>query len=523
MARINTNVPSVIAQFNLSRNDAELDLRLQRLATGLRINRGADDPAGLIVSERLQTDIKGVEQAIRNGDRASSVIATTEAALVEVTDLLNSVKALIVEAANTGGNSAEEREANQLQIDSAIQSITRISNTASFGGLRLLDGSLDYVTSGVTNSTIEKAQIFGASFVGTSRLQVDVDVLASAQTAALYLSTNDGAAGEGVFNAGTLQSQLTIEVAGVRGVQEFTFASGTPLSDIVSAINSRSALTGVTASSIGGANLTSGLVLRSEGYGSGAFVSVERRNLPAVAVNSFDPQVADGNAAPPTGATFPWTTYANFVSASRDQGQNVQALINGNLANGDGLNVSINSAALSLELQLDESFAIDPTLTASTFNIIGGGALFQLGPEINALQQANVGVPSIAASRLGGVLVGGGLQFLSSLAKGQINSIAESARRNDFSNASDIIDAAIDEVTILRGRLGAFERNVLDTNKRSLQSAQENLTASRSVILDADFAAETSRLTRAQILQQSTTSVLQLANQRSQSVLSLLG
>ena len=147
MARINSNSPSMIAQFNLSRSNDNLQVRLQRLATGLRINRGSDDPAGLIVSERLATDINGVEQAIKNGERASSVISTTEASLSEVNELLNSIKALIVEGANTGGNSKEERDANQLQIDSAIRSITRISNTATFGGLNLLDGSLDYITS----------------------------------------------------------------------------------------------------------------------------------------------------------------------------------------------------------------------------------------------------------------------------------------------------------------------------------------------------------------------------------------
>ena len=129
----------------------------------------------------------------------------------------------------------------------------------------------------------------------------------------------------------------------------------------------------------------------------------------------------------------------------------------------------------------------------------------------------------MAATKLGGVLVDGGLQFLSSLARGQTNSIAENVRNNDFSTASDILDQAIDDVTILRGRLGALEGNVLDTNRRSLQAAVENLSASRSQIVDADFAAETSALTRAQILQSSGTTVLTLANQRAQSVLQLLG
>src|SRR5215475_979027 len=154
MARINTNVPSLVARANLAASGTDLQVRLMRLSTGLRINRGADDPAGLISSERLRSDIKGTDQGIKNSDRASSVIATTEGALSEVSDLLNSIRALIVESANTGANSPEERTANQLQIDSAIDSITRISNTASFGGLKLLNGSLDYTMSGLSSASI---------------------------------------------------------------------------------------------------------------------------------------------------------------------------------------------------------------------------------------------------------------------------------------------------------------------------------------------------------------------------------
>ena len=120
MARINTNVPSLVARANLSKSGTELETRLQRLSTGLRINRGADDPAGLIISERLKSDIQGNDQGIKNSDRASSVIATTEGALAEVSDLLGSIKSLIVEAANTGANSSEERSANQLQIARGI-------------------------------------------------------------------------------------------------------------------------------------------------------------------------------------------------------------------------------------------------------------------------------------------------------------------------------------------------------------------------------------------------------------------
>ena len=130
---------------------------------------------------------------------------------------------------------------------------------------------------------------------------------------------------------------------------------------------------------------------------------------------------------------------------------------------------------------------------------------------------------STSAERLGGAQVDGVIQFLSSLQDGQGNSLAEAADRGDFTGLEKIINKSIDEVSILRGRLGAFERNVLETNTRALQSTFENLTASRSIIRDADFAAESSELTRVQILQSAGTSVLALANQSAQNVLQLLG
>ena len=237
MARINTNVPSLIAQNNLARSNTDLSTRLQRLSTGLRINRGADDPAGLIVSERLRSEIKGIGQAINNSERASSVIATTEGYLAEVADLLNSVKSLVVNSANTGGISQEEIQANQLEIDSAIESITRISNTASFAGLQLLNGSLEYVTSGINSSNIEGVDIHGVQFGTNSSVAVSVEVTQSAQTGQLFLSAPTG----------LLASSVTVEIAGNLGVQTLTFVSGTALSAVVAAINTVSDTTGISA------------------------------------------------------------------------------------------------------------------------------------------------------------------------------------------------------------------------------------------------------------------------------------
>src|ERR1041385_1828549 len=102
MARINSNIPSLIARSSLAKANDDLSVHLERLSTGLRINRGADDPAGLIISERLRTDINGVSQGIKNSERAGSVISTAEASLAEINDLLNSIKGLLVESANTG-------------------------------------------------------------------------------------------------------------------------------------------------------------------------------------------------------------------------------------------------------------------------------------------------------------------------------------------------------------------------------------------------------------------------------------
>jgi flagellin len=492
MARINSNIPSLIAQANLARSSSDLALRLQRLSTGLRINRGADDPAGLIVSERLRSEIQGMGQAIANSERAGSVIATTEGYLNEVADLLNSIKGLIVEAASTGGVSREEIEANQLQIDSAIESITRISNTASFAGLQLLNGSLEYLTSGVPASAIVGVNIFGAQFGTNSTIPVQVEVVSSAQTASLFLSGNTAG------SPGALLSSVTIEIVGNLGVQTITFVSGTTLSAVVSAVNILKDSTGVSAALVNPADQTSGLTFGSIGYGSDQFVSVRR--------------IGSG------GAFFGVFTERNGLEVQRDEGRDVTAIINGALASGRGLEVELNTPALSLEVLLSEAFA-QTTNVQQTFNISGGGATFQLGPSINATQQIGFGVRSVAASRLGGVVLLGVRHYLDSIKSGGSNSLVS----GKAGNASRIIDAAIGEVSVLRGRLGAFELNTLQTNMRSLQVGLENITASESQIRDADFAAETAALTRAQILIQAGTSVLATANLSSQNVLALLG
>ncbi len=485
MSRINTNVPSLFAQHRLQRSNADLAVRLQRLSTGLQINRGADNPAGLIVSERLRSEIQGITQAIGNSERAVNVIATTESALSEVSQLLNDIKGLIVEAANTGAFSKAEIEANQLQIDSAVQSITRISNTTTFANLQLLNGSLDYLTSGVDSTQIQDVKVFNANFGTASTMPITVEVLNSATTAQLFISGNTAG------SPGALLSSVTFEIQGSKGVDVVSFVSGVTLSAVAFSINQRSDSTGVSAVLANPADQTSGLILGSTAFGSEAFVSVKKLSGGSF-FETFDQQ--------------------NGTAVNRNVGNDVLSLVNGNLALGDGTQVSLRSSTLNIQMNL--TVAAAQTLATNSFTLTGGGSIFQIGPTVNSNNQVGFGVQSVAASRLGTEALG----FLNTIVTGGDNSLVGGKQ----AEAALIVDASIDQVSRMRGRFGAFERNTLQTAIRGQQIALENLTASESRIRDTDFAAETSRLTRAQILVNAGTSTLAIANSTAQTVLSLL-
>src|SRR5580765_1915054 len=310
MARINTNVASLTAQRGLSKSQRTLNDTLQRLSSGLRINRGADDPAGLIASEGLRSEIAGINQAIDNSSRASNVISTAEGALSEVASLLLNVKSLVVQAANSGALSPDEIAANQLQVDSAIESITRISNTTTFAGLHLLNGSMDYVTSGVTTSDIRALHISQANFGTNANIPVQINVIASAKTAELE------------FRTSSIGGPVTLEVTGNDGVDVLTFTSGTTASAIAFAVNRLSDTTGVRAALINSANPQSGIAFHSSGFGTKSFVSVRAQ------AGSFSTVDENGNAK------------------SRTQGSDAVATINGALTVGDGLNIKLNTTSL---------------------------------------------------------------------------------------------------------------------------------------------------------------------------------
>lgn len=235
MTRINTNVSSLVAQKTLARSNADLQGSLTRLSTGLRINSGKDDPAGLIASEVLRSDILSVERAITNSERANQLISTADSALGQVSALLNDIRGLVSEAANTGALSTEQIEANQLQVDSSLEAIDRIAQITSFQGRRLLDGSLDFVTNGVNDAQIQDLKIDQANFGAQSSIGVSINVVAQATKAEL------------TYGLGAIAEDLVLELGGKNGTEAFNFASGSTIADIAAAVNLVSDATGVEA------------------------------------------------------------------------------------------------------------------------------------------------------------------------------------------------------------------------------------------------------------------------------------
>ncbi|MCB9850078.1 MAG: flagellin [Phycisphaerales bacterium] len=481
MSRITNNIPAVVSQRQLAVSQRDLSTSLQRLSSGLQINRGADDPAGLIVSERLRSEIAAVSQAIDNSERAINVIATTEGAINEVNNLLTDIQALVVEAANRGAFSDEEVDANQLQIDEAIEAISRIANTTTFAGRKLLDGSLDYVTSGIDYNSLANVQVVAANFGRADFVPVNVAVA----SAPLQAEVVYGAAALGA-------SAVAIDLQGPKGIITLNFPANTTVNDMVDAINNQGEATGLEAEMVSATDPSQGMRILSSGYGSREFVSIT---------------TLEGSAA------LPLTDISgnNVANGSRIEGHDAVAFINGAATISDGLKLSLRNAQAKLDILLDPALGVGST----SFAITGGGSLFQLGPRVNTNQQLNVGVPAMQANKLGNRNIG----FLSQLGSGQDYAL----KTGNFDHASDIVDAVITQVASLRGRLGAFERNNLRPNITQLQITSENLTSSESVIRDTDFAKETTELTRAQILVQAGTSVLSIANAQQQNVLSLLG
>jgi flagellin len=475
MTRINTNVSSLRAINSLSSNQSSLDTSLTRLSTGLRINTAADDPSGLIASETLRTEMAGIEAAVENSERANNVIATAEGALNEVSALLVQLQSLITSSANDGALSEDEIEANQAEIDSILESIDRISNTTEFNGKSLLDGSLEYTLSGVDTSVLNSVDVYSADVPDDADLNVTLQVKTAAQAAELvYTSGPTGSA-----------DSLSLQISGNEGTSVVTIDGSATVAAIASAINVYTANTGVSASLSGTA-----IVFNSKTYTDDSFVTVT-----SIGTTDFKTKAAGGTAA----------------TSSTDKGSDADVYVNGQKATVEGEQVTLRNSTLDVSVLMDTSFST--AIGSTSFAITGGGANFQLSSTVSSSGQASLSLASVSTGSLGNGAVG----YLSSIGSNGANNVTDKAEI-----AQEIVEAAILQVSSMRARLGAFQSNVLDTNINSQEVALENVTSSESAIRDADFAEETSNMTRAQILVSATTTVLKTANSNPQNVLSLL-
>ena len=619
MSRIQTNVASLRGIRSLAANNKTLNTSLTRLTTGLKINAGQDNPAGLIASETLRSQIAAIEQSISNNTRAGNVIATADAALGEVNSLLIQVRSLVQEGLNDGAISADEIEANQLQIDSALAAINRISSNTTFGGDKLLDGSKSFQTN--ASDGLSDFVVNEATFGRQSEIKLNAEVVSAAEKAELRMT-------------GGPRGTTTLEVGGSGGNEVLFFGKGASVTNVADAINAVSDATGVAAevtevgrAGAGDISLSEGATTdaatielaeqKASGYNvsftvtSGATTAVntvtvnDTAQTVVIALNINDSAtttdtaqtIADAindndeasdwvkatiggdagvslynaTAGPAASAyaagnsdltlnttvkdatvtagtndvlaaelTLKSTRYGEdeFIelnildgsfdttdvggaSTTRDEGADIVATINGQLAQTRGLKASIKTSNLDASIVFaDTTGAGGSNVSGNTESVTinGGGATFQIGQQATSTGQIGIGIEAVNTARLGGP--SGKLYELTSTGG---KSLLDVDTDNPGAVLVDIVEEAINEVSTLRGRLGALQKNVIETTTNSLGVALENISESRSRIIDTDFAEETAALTRAQILTQAGYSSLQIANQNPQQVLSLLG
>ena len=488
--RINTNTAAMNALRNLTNVSDNFARSIERLSSGLRINRGADDPAGLIISENLRAQMVGLAQATANAQDAANLVKTAEGALDEIHNLLRTMRQLAVHAANTGVNDLTAVQADQTQIRSALESLNRIAEQTQFGTKKLLDGTAG-ISAQVTDTTRLAGIFMGSTFNGlivqSGAVTITVNTAASRATVAgtaTYASVNSSIA---LVAGGSTGAGGTVVING----QSITVTGNDTVQTLIDRINALTSVTGVSAM-FSYANSSGVVYLTQVNYGA---------NFKIEANQSATLLFSGVNASSSTGAdavvTVQVTTSAGVTSAT----------FTGGRASGDsGLKVK---DAYGNTLLLTEAGNSTSVSSAKVAVVTAQSLVFQIGA--NSGQLARVALSDVRASQLGTTAVAGM----------SLNSI-DVTTLDGAQNAIKIIDEAISQVSQLRGSIGAFQKNVLESTIRSLNISRENLAASESAIRDTNVAEEVMNYTKLQILQQAGMSVLAQANMAPQMVLSLL-
>jgi flagellin len=519
--RINTNIPSIRSLRNLGINDARQMASLERLATGLRINKGSDDPSGLVISEQLKGQLATLNKAVENSQNASNLISTTDAALQEVSNLLVRVQSSTVFALNTGGSSPAQIAAEQDAVDGAIAAIDRIAATTRFSDKALLNGTVGFSITGTRPSELVDLKIRSVSFApGELDRQFTVRIQRLPQRAEINIAS--------AYSVGT----TTIRVSGPRGTEDVTIASGTASQGIATAINSIAGFTGVYASGTTGANHN--VSLYSEEFGQAQIMKVEiTSGRISGGTGAISVRADDGTL------TVAGTKPLEQGDAISDRGLGAQVLFAGQVFTGIGRAFNILTKVASIQFSLNSDKLDKGEITVGqnvSFTVTATGMNFQLNELPRPTDQMSVGIDSVTSALLGfepmrdrimesirGVSVGattgqvtkGG--FLNTMKTGGSNDLVSNPQ-----NASEILKAAMNQVATLRGFLGAIQADSIQPNITSVGVAIENLSSSLSTIRDLDFAKEAAEYIKSQILYQSGLTVLANANQIPQGVLGLL-
>ena len=463
---INTNVASLNAQRNLNTSQSALATSLQRLSSGLRINSAKDDAAGLAISERMTSQITGLNQAARNANDGVSLAQTAESDLGQITTNLQRVRELSVQSANAT-NSASDREALQKEVTQLVNEIDRVASQSSFNGVKLLDGSFS-----------SQAFQIGANAGQT----ITVGSISSARTSSLGGYSITGAA---VDNQALAAGDLTIQV-------------GTGAAVAVGAATAGGAAEQTTDSA----------------YAKAAAINAAGTGVTATAATSITGGA--GTAGTHTGAfTINGTSVASFSSTSNLVTDKANAVVEINKISGTtGVVASISGG----NIKLDAADGRNINIGAGTATLADFGLTAAVTQGKLTLTSANSSVTLGGANAAARTGLAAGSLLATTLSKISAIDISTAA---GATSALSALDGALQQVNSNRADLGALQ-NRFSSVVTSLQSSAENLSAARSRILDADFASETASLTKSQILQQAGTAMLSQANSLPQNVLSLL-
>ncbi|HEV7613228.1 MAG TPA: flagellin [Steroidobacteraceae bacterium] len=474
---LDTNINSLNAQRNLTTSQASLSQALQRLSSGLRINSAADDAAGLAISSQFTTQINGTNQAVHNANDAISETQTAGGALSTLTDSLQSIRTLAVEAAN-GSNSAADRAALDQQVQQQIAEITRIASQTSFNGLNVLDGS-----SGTTTYQV------GANVGNTISVNLSQGVRAD-QIGQYASSTNlvTGALATGDLSLQVGNGPVVSIAASVAGTGNAGQTAGSAYA-VAQAINS-AGVTGLTATA-------------STATAAAAFATV-------TGTAAGDTYKLNINGVDIFGSTGKALGVGGTVTQS-----NVQTAINA-VSSQTGVVASADSTG---KLVLTASDGSNITAT----QVIGGAATGAgAGAGTLAATVGNLTVSAASAITVAGTTPGNaGLTAGTVAASTGLLSTQNVLTVTGANSTIHSIDSALATVSQFQSQLGAIQNRFTST-VGNLQATAQNLTSSRSTIQDADFAAETAKLTQSQVLQQAGISVLAQANAAPQLILKLL-